>query len=84
MPTHCSYAMAIEADDLREKLEETGELMIAVSEFEEPLELHLHDTEIEDETVRIQLTDGVLTFETDAIAGVWHHTHSLADLGLED
>ncbi|QSG09906.1 Uncharacterized protein HSR122_2530 [Halapricum desulfuricans] len=76
--------MGIEADDLREKLEQNGELMIAVSEFEEPLELHLHDTEIEDETVRIQLTDGVLTFETDAIVGTWHHTHSLEDLGLED
>lgn len=76
--------MGIEADDLREKLEQNGELMIAVSEFEDPLELHLHDTEIEDETVRVQLTDGVLTFEIDAIVGTWHHTHSLEDLGLED
>jgi hypothetical protein len=46
--------------------------------------MHLHDTEIEDGTVRIQLTDGVLTFDTDEVVAVWHHTHSLADFGLED
>jgi len=76
--------MVVETDDLRSKLEEKGELMLAVSEFEEPLEMHLHDTEIEDGIVRIRLTDGVLTFDTDEIVAVWHHTHSLADFGLED
>ena len=76
--------MVVETDDLRSQLEEKGELMLAVSEFEEPLEMHLHDTEIDDGTVRIQLTDGVLTFDTDEVVAVWHHTHSLADFGLED
>jgi hypothetical protein len=38
---------------------------------------------IEDVRVRIQLTDGVLTFDTDEVVAVWHHTHSLADAGLE-
>jgi hypothetical protein len=76
--------MVVETDELRSKLEEKGELMIAVSEFDEPLEMHLHDTEIADGTVRIQLTDGVLTFDIDEIVAVWHHTHSLADLGLDD
>ena len=76
--------MAVETDDLRSQLEEKGELMLAVSEFEEPLEMHLHDTEIDDGTVNIQLTDGVLTFDTDEVVAVWHHTHSLADFGLED
>ena len=76
--------MVVESDDLRSKLEEKGELMLAVSEFEEPLEMHLHDTEIEEGIVRIRLTDGVLTFDTDEIVAVWHHTHSLADFGLED
>jgi hypothetical protein len=76
--------MVVETDDLRSQLESKGELMLAVSEFDEPLEMHLHDTEIEDGTVRIQLTDGVLTFGTDEIVAVWHHTHSLADFGLED
>jgi hypothetical protein len=76
--------MAVENDDLRSKLEEKGELMLAVSEFEEPLEIHLHDTDIEDGTVRIELTDGILTFDTDEIVAAWHHTHSLADFGLED
>jgi hypothetical protein len=76
--------MVFDTDGLQSKLEQNGELMLAVSEFDEPLEMHLHDTEIEDGTVRIQLTDGVLTFDTDEVVAVWHHTHSLADFGLED
>ncbi|MFC7078121.1 hypothetical protein [Haloarcula halophila] len=76
--------MVVETDELQSKLEEKGELILAVSEFDDPLEMHLHDTEITDGTVRIQLTDGVLTFDTDEVVAVWHHTHSLADFGLED
>lgn len=76
--------MVVETADLRSELEAKGEIMIAVSEFEEPLEMHLHDTEIEDGEVRIQLTDGVLTFDTDEVVAAWHHTHSLADFGVED
>lgn len=71
------------ADDLRDKLEQNGELMVNVSEFDQPLELHLHDTDIGEETVRLELTDGVLTFDVDEVVGAWQHTHSLADLGLE-
>jgi hypothetical protein len=70
-------------DDLQSMLEEYGEVMVQVAEFDEPLELHLHDTHVEDGTVRLELTDGVLTFEIDNVAGAWQHTHSLADLGLE-
>jgi hypothetical protein len=76
--------MVVETEELRSKLEENGELMLAVSEFDEPLEMHLHDTEIENGKVHINLTDGVLTFDTDEVVSVWHHTHSLADFGLED
>ncbi|MCU4716656.1 hypothetical protein [Halapricum hydrolyticum] len=71
------------SEDLQEMLERNGELMVAVSEFDQPLELHLHDAEIGDETVRLQLTDGVLEFDVDEVTGAWQHTHSLADLGLE-
>jgi hypothetical protein len=46
--------------------------------------MHLHDTEIEAGVITIQLTDGVLTFDVDEVVAVWHHTHSLADFGLED
>jgi len=46
--------------------------------------MHLHDTEIEDGVITIDLTDGVLTFDVDEVVAVWHHTHSLADFGLED
>jgi hypothetical protein len=73
----------MDQEDLQAMLAENGELMVLVAEFDEPLELHLHDTEIGDETIRLELTDGVLNFETDDITGAWLHTHSLADLGLE-
>lgn len=73
----------MESDDLRAMLEENGELMVMVSDFDEPVELHLHDTEIGDETVTLRLTDGILNFNIEDITGAWQHTHSLADLGLE-
>jgi dihydroxyacetone kinase-like predicted kinase len=71
------------ADELRRQLEQYGELMVAVSEFEQPLELHLHDTEIAENLVRLQLTDGVVTFDVDEVSGAWYHTHSSEELGLE-
>lgn len=74
----------MDASHLQSKLEEAGELMVVVGEFEEPLELHLHDTEIGDEHVTLDLADGELEFEVDEIAGAWKHKHSLADLGLGD
>ena len=77
-------AMVVESEKLKSELEEKGELMLAVSEFDEPLEMHLHDTEIKDGVITIRLTDGVLTFDVDEVVAVWHHTHSLADFGLED
>ena len=73
----------MDANELQAKLEANGELMVAVADFGQPLELHLHDTEIDGDTVRLELTDGVITFDVGAVAGAWHHTHSLADLGLE-
>jgi hypothetical protein len=73
----------MESDELTQMLETNGELMVTVSEFDQPLELHLHDTEIGEETVRLQLTDGILTFDVDEVVGAWQHTHSLADFGLE-
>lgn len=76
--------MAVDSAELQSELEEKGELMLAVSEFDEPLEMHLHDTEINDGVIKIELTDGVLTFDVDEVVAVWHHTHSLADFGLED
>jgi hypothetical protein len=73
----------MEANELQSMLEQNGELMVQVAEFDEPIELHLHDTTIEDDAVRLELTDGILTFDIDNVAGAWQHTHSLADLGLE-
>jgi hypothetical protein len=73
----------MDAADLETMLEQNGELMVAVADFEQPLELHLHDTEITEETVEIQLTDGLLTFDVESVTGAWQHTHSLEDLGLE-
>jgi len=73
----------MDAEDLQSMLEEYGELMVMVAEFDEPLELHLHDTQIGEETVRLELTDGIINFNIEDISGAWQHTHSLADLGLE-
>jgi hypothetical protein len=73
----------MDPEDLRTMLEENGELMVMVAEFDEPLELHLHDTDIGEDSVTLRLTDGVLEFNIDDITGAWQHTHSLADLGLE-
>lgn len=73
----------MDADDLRAMLEENGEVMVKVTEFDAALELHLHDADIGDERVRLQLTDGVINFDVDEITGAWQHTHSLADYGLE-
>jgi hypothetical protein len=73
----------MDSEDLRVMLEENGELMVKVAEFDQPLELHLHDTEIGDEMVHLELTDGIIQFDVDEVTGAWQHTHSLADLGLE-
>ncbi len=70
-------------ETLQSALEESGELMLNVEEFDEPLELHLHDTEFDDETITLQLADGTLTFSVDAVVGYWHHHHSLSDYGLD-
>lgn len=75
--------MGMTESELQDKLEQNGELMVAVSEFDEPLELHLHDTEIEGGEVTLQLTNGELTFDVDEVISAWYHTHSLEDFGLE-
>lgn len=73
----------MDPEKLRSMLEDNGELMVKVAEFDETVELHLHDAEIGEETVHLDLTDGTLEFDVDAVSGAWQHTHSLADLGLE-
>lgn len=70
------------ADTLQAELEAAGELMVTVETFEEPLELHRHDTEIGTEEITLELTDGELVFDVDAVVGYWKHQHSLSDYGL--
>lgn len=70
------------ASTLQNALETNGEIMVTVEEFDTPLELHLHDTEIEDDVVVLELADGELTFAIDAVTGYWHHYHSSDDYGL--
>lgn len=74
--------LQMDASDLQSKLADAGELMVLVEEFDEPLELHLHDTEFDDETVMLELADGELEFSTDSVTGVWKHYHSLDHYGL--
>lgn len=74
----------MDATQLRTLLEENGEVMVKVEEIEEPLELHLHDTDIGEELVTVQLADGELRFEVDRVGAVWKHYHSIEDYGLDD
>ncbi|ARS89467.1 hypothetical protein [Natrarchaeobaculum aegyptiacum] len=73
----------MDPERLREKLEESGELMINVGEIDEPIELHLHDTEIGDELITLELADGTLEFEVDEVVAAWKHYHTLDDYGLD-
>ncbi len=74
----------MDAADLQSQLEANGELMVKVEEIEEPIELHLHDTEIGEELVTIELSDGRLQFETDRVAASWYHYHSIEEYDLDD
>lgn len=58
-------------------------MMVAVSEFDQPLEFHLHDIEIGAESVRLAVTDRILKFDVTGVTGAWRRMHTLADLGLE-
>lgn len=69
-------------ETLQAELDSAGELMIAVEEFDEPLELHRHDTEIGDDVISLELADGELTVGLNRVTGYWKHKHSLADYGL--
>lgn len=73
----------MDPETLRRKLQDSGELMVTVAEFDVPVELHLHDTEIGDEFVTLELADGTLEFDVDEVIAAWNHYHSLADYGLE-
>ena len=73
----------MDADTLRSELDKTGDLMVNVEEFGTPLELHLHDTTIEAESVTLELADGELTFALDSVTGYWKHYHSLSDYELD-
>lgn len=69
-------------DLLQTKLEESGELMVHVEEFDEPIELHLHDTTIDENVITVELDDGMLWFESENVTGAWKHFHSTDDYGL--
>lgn len=74
----------MQVDQLKSMLQESGEVMVAVEEIEEPLELHLHDTSFDGETVHVELADGQLQFAADRVAAAWKHYHSIEDYGLDD
>lgn len=72
----------MDVNALKSKLEDAGEVMVAVEEFEEPIELHLHDTEFDDDMITVQLADGTLWFSAESVTGAWKHYHSTDDYGL--
>jgi len=69
--------------ELKEKIENSGELIVKVEEIDAPLELHVHDTTVFKDAVILELSDGEIQFEIDRIAATWKHYHSLSDYGLE-
>lgn len=70
-------------EELRNKIAAAGELIVKVEEIDSPLELHVHDTEVADGAVVLELSDGTFEFDIDRIAATWKHYHSLADYSLE-
>lgn len=72
----------MDVDTLRSKLESSGELMVHVEEFDEPIELHLHDTEFDGDLLTVELADGTLWFSAEKVTGAWKHFHSTDDYGL--
>ena len=72
----------MDAETLQAELDESGEVMVMVEEFDSPLELHIHDTTIEDGEITLQLADGTLTVGIDHVTGYWTHLHSLDDYDL--
>lgn len=74
----------MQVDQLQSMLEENGEVMVKVEEIDEPLELHLHDTTFDGQTVYVELADGRLQFDAERVAVAWKHHHSIADYGLDD
>ena len=73
----------MDSETLQAELEDAGEILVVVEEFDEPFELHLHDTAIDEETISLTLADGELTFAIDAVTGYWKHYHSLDDYKLD-
>ncbi len=74
----------MDAADLQSQLEANGELMVKVEELEEPIELHIHDTEIQSDLVTVELADGQLQFDPERVAASWYHYHSIEDYDLDD
>lgn len=74
----------MDGETLQSRLEQSGELMVKVEEIDAPIELHLHDTTIDGDEVRLKLGDGELQFSTDRVSATWKHYHTLADYGLGD
>ncbi len=72
------------ASELQSQLEENGELMVKVEEIDEPLELHLHDTDIEEDVVTVELADGQLQFAPERVAASWYHYHTIEEYDLDD
>lgn len=72
----------MDASTLQSELEEKGEIMVKVAEFDEPVELHVYDTNITDDVIEVDMADGDLMIDVDEVIAVWTHMHHLEDFGL--
>lgn len=65
------------------RLQQWGEVMAVVEEIPEPVEFHLHDTELFENYVVHELSDGEVTIDYERIGPVNKHYNSLEEYGLE-
>ena len=73
----------ITAKQLETYIQQWGEVMVPVEEIPEPVELHAHDTELQETGVFHTLSDGEIFIEYERMGTPFKHYASLEDYGLE-
>ena len=70
-------------NDIGTLLDNKGELIVTLeSDAYDEVELHKHDTAINNGEVYVNLSDGSFSFHVDSIESVAWHQQSMDDIGL--
>lgn len=69
---------------LQQRLDSNGELLVTLASagYDEPIELHIHDTTFGNGGVKHSLADGEIWFSYGDIESVTIHQQTTTDLGL--